>query len=176
MKNRFGILPLLVVMLTLTVGCSNIPPLLGDTPTVSPADLAATPFPTKVALPAVTLIPTPNGESDAQQVITDFFQALSAGDVEGALSYWDLFQPDQPSDYSANIRKIVTGWATGKHEFVIGAMTYSGLVAPGDYQTLPESDSRVSDATASVRIDGAAYTFSLTTGKGGWWIEGYTTP
>ena len=177
MRNCLGIVSSLGLMLVITMGCSNIPipPFVGGAPSVSPADIAATPFPTKVALPAVTLIPTPGDNSDARQVITDFFQALSAGDVEGALSYWDLFQPDQPADYSANIRKIVTGWATGKHEFSIGAMTYSGLVAPGDYRTLPESDLRVSDATANVRIDGTDYSFSLTTGKGGWWIEGFTT-
>lgn len=177
MRNCLGIVSSLGVMLVITMGCSiiPIPSFIGGAPTISPADIAATPFPTKVALPAVTLIPTPSGGSEARQVITDFVQALSAGDIEGALSYWDLFQPNQPTDYSANIRKIVTGWASGKHEFTIGKITYAGLVAPGDYRTLPESDSRVSDATANVRIDGTDYSFSLTTGKGGWWIEGFAT-
>jgi hypothetical protein len=177
MRTFGSVLGLFAMMLMLTIGCSNvpIPPLLGSAPTLPPTSIAATPFPTKVAVPAVTLIPTPSDENEARQVIQDFFQAVSAGDVESALGYWDLFQPDQPRDYSANIRKIVTGWATGKHQFTIGTITYSGLVAPGDYQTLPENDSRVSDAAANIRIDGADYVFSLTRGKGGWWIEGFTT-
>jgi len=177
MRTYVSVFGLLAVMLILTLGCSNIPvpSILGGAPTLSPADIPATSFPTRVAVPAVTLIPTPGSESEAYQAITAFFKAVGAGDVEGALSYWDLLQPDQPLDYSANVRKIVTGWATGKHEFVVGAITYSGLVAPGDYRTLPENDSRVSRASANVRIDGADYVFSLATGKGGWWIEGFAT-
>jgi len=177
MTTFVGAIGLLTAMLLLTIGCSIIPvpPIFSGAPTVAPANIAATPFPTKVALPAITLIPTPSSQSEARQVVADFFQAVSTSDVDGALSYWNLLQPDQPSNYAANIRKLVTGWATGKHKFAIGTISYSGLVAPGDYRALPENDSRVSRATANIRIDAADYAFSLTTGKGGWWIEGILT-
>lgn len=171
-------LGLLSLICALAVGCSNVPmpPILGGaTPTPTLALPTASP---KVAVAAGT--PTPAlvpGESDEVQVaMAGFLQAVSAGNIDDAMSYWSLYQPGQPSDYAANMCKMVTGWANGNHQFVVGTITYSGLVAPGDYRTMPRDDPRVSHATANTRIDGLDYTFSLVQDKSGWLIEGIATP
>jgi hypothetical protein len=166
---------LLLLITALAVGCSNaqIPAILGGvlTPTALPT------APAKVAIAVQTETPAlVFGESDEVQLaIAAFLKAVAAGNVDDAMSYWSLYQPGQPSDYAANMRQIVTGWANGSHQFSVGTITYSGLVAPGDYRTMPRDDPRVSRANVSVRIDGSDYTFSLVQDKSGWLIEGIAT-
>ena len=167
---------LLVAAAALTVGCSAlpIPGVAASAPTVYPT-VALLPTETPmvaVAVPTATLALIPTTSGDAAQVVAQFFQAVSADDVDKAMTYWSLYEPDQPADYATNMRNIVTNWASGNHEFTVGDFTYSGLGAPGDYQTLTKDDSRVSRASVNVQVDGANYTLSLVLAKGGWLIEG----
>jgi hypothetical protein len=171
-------LGLLLVICALAVGCSNVP---------IPPILAGAPTPTQtIALPTATpkvavAVETPTSAlasvdlDEVQQTMTAFLQAVNAGKVDEAMTYWSLYQPSQPSDYAANMRQIVTGWANGKHQFAVGSITYSGLVAPGDYRPMPRDDPRVSHATVNVRIDGSDYALSLVQDKSGWLIEGIAT-
>ena len=166
---------LFVAALTLTVGCSAIPipGVAASAPTALPT-IALLPTETPkvaVAVPTATLALIPTTGGDAAQVVAQFFQAVSTGDVDKAMTFWSLYEPDQPADYATNMRNIVSGWASGNHQFTIGAITYSGLVAPGDYQTLTKDDSRVSRASASVQVAGANYTLRLVLAKGGWLIQ-----
>ncbi len=171
---------LLLAASALIVGCSSvpIPGVAASAPTEFPTvALLPTEVPkVAVAVPTATLALIPTTGSDAAQVVAQFFQAVSAGDVDKAMTYWSLYEPDQPADYATNMRNIVSGWASGNHQFTVGAITFSGLVAPGDYQTLTKDDSRVSRASASVQVDGANYTLSLVLAKGGWLIQGIVTP
>jgi hypothetical protein len=175
-KFRVSInLGLLLIICALEVGCSNvpIPPILGSapTPTLPKASATATPK-VAVAVETPTSVLASGDQDEVQQAMNAFLQAVSAGKVDEAMTYWSLYQPGQPSDYATNMRKIVTGWANGNHQFAVGTITYSGLVAPGDYRTMPRDDPRVSHATVNVRIDGSDYTFSLIQAKSGWLIEG----
>ena len=166
---------LTVVVLALTVGCSNLslPPILGGAPTQPTSAQSPTPTPKSAMAVATPTVALASGELDeVEQSLTGFLQAVSFGDVDQAMTYWSLYQPGQPSDYAGNMRRIVTGWANGKHQFAIGAITYSGLVAPGDYRTMPRDDPRASHATVTVRIDGSDYRLSLVQDKTGWLIEG----
>ena len=112
----------------------------------------------------------------AQQAVMEFLQAVESGDVEGALSYWNLEQPDVPDNYAESIRRTVTGWADGECQFTVGLTTYRGLVAPGDYRTLEEDDPRVQSASVEVRIDGLERWFSVRIVNDHWKIEGLMTP
>ena len=167
------------VTLALTVGCSNLslPPILAGTAT-APAS-AQSPAPTPkvaIAVATPTLVLASGDLDEVEQSLTGFFQAVSVGDVDKAMTYWSLYQPSQPSNYAANMRSMVTGCANGKHQFAIGAITYLGLVAPGNYRTMPRDDPRASHATVPVRIDGSDYVFSLVEDKTGWLIEGIVAP
>jgi hypothetical protein len=171
---------LLVAASALTVGCSAIPipGVAASAPTIFPT-VALLPTETPkvaVAVPTATLALIPTTQGDAAQVVAQFFQAVSAGDVDKAMTFWSLYEPDQPADYATNMRNIVSTWASGNHQFTVGDFTYSGLVAPGDYQTLTKDDSRVSRASVNVQVDGANYTLRLVLAKGGWLIQGITTP
>ncbi len=173
--NKVWLLAVLfAVMLALTVGCSNLPlPILPGAPTQPPTPQLPAPSP-KVAIAVATpTLVLASGELDeVEQSLNGFLQAVSVGDVDKAMTYWSLNQPGQPSDYSAKMRSMVTSWANGKHQFVIGAVTYSGLVAPGDYRTMPRDDPRVSHASVTVKIDGSDYFLSLVQDKTGWLIDG----
>ena len=165
------------VTLVLTVGCSNpsAPPVPGSAPTqtASTPSSASTP---KVAIALATPDLAADDLDEVDQSLTGFLHAVSVGNVDKAMTYWSLYQPGQPSDYAANVRKIVTGWVNGKHQFGIGPVTYLGLVAPGSYRAMPRDDPRASHATVVVRIDGADYSFSLIQDKTGWLIEGIVAP
>jgi hypothetical protein len=162
-------------MLVLTVGCSNLslPPILSGASTQPANPQLPTPSP-KVAIAAATptLVLASSELDEVEQSLTGFFQAVSVGDVDKAMTYWSLYQPSQPGDYATKMRSIVTGWANGKHQFAIGAITYLVLVAPGDYRTMQRDDPRASHAAVTVRIDGSDYRLSLVQDKTGWLIEG----
>jgi hypothetical protein len=170
---------LVAAALALTVGCSDIPipGVSASAPTALPTEVLPTLAPkVAVAAPTATLVLAPSTPADAAQVVAQFFQAVNAGDVDKAMTFWSLYEPDQPADYAANMRKIVSEWANGKHQITVGGITYAGLVAPGDYRPLAKDDPRVTRATANVRIDGSSYSLSLVFAKGGWLIQGITTP
>jgi hypothetical protein len=177
MNKSLILVGLLVALLLFTVGCSNLslPPILAGAPTERALVPQSTPK-VAVAVATPTLVLAAGELDEVEQSLTAFFQAVSAGDVDTAMTYWSLYQPGQPSDYAANMRRIVSGWANGKHQFTAGVITYRGLVAPGDYRPMPRDDPRASHATVQVRIDGSDNVFSLVQDKTGWLIEGIATP
>jgi hypothetical protein len=174
--NRISLLGIMfAVMLELTVGCSNLslPPILPGAPTQPANPQLPSPSPkVAIAVATPTLVLAFGELDEVEQSLTGFLQAVSVGDVDKAMTYWSLYQPGQATDFAAKMRTIVTGWANGKHQFAIGAIAYSGLVAPGDQRTMPRDDPRVSHATVTVRIDGSDYRLALVQDKTGWLIEG----
>lgn len=167
------------------IGCLLILSSVACSPVRIPTFFASpTPPPTPVPLPTrvAIAVPTPTianlippGDSEAATMLADFIDAISKGNVNGALTYWNTSQPGQPSGYEANVRKMVQEWVDQKRKLVLGEITYSGLDATGKYVTMPIDDPRVDKATALVRIDGVLYRFFLTQLKGGWFIEGVNT-
>lgn len=155
------------------VGCSGVPlpSVFNKTSTPLPTQV---PMPTRmaIAVPTVSnLVPT-GDNSEAAQMLRDFIQAVSTGDVNGAMTYWDTSQSNQPSSYDANVRKMVELWASNKMQLVLGDISYTGPDGTGKYVPMPLSDPRVERGTAKVKVDGVDYSFFLTQLKGGWFIGG----
>ena len=166
----------LVSMMMLAVGCSGVslPSVFNKTPTALPTQV---PMPTRVAV-AVPTVPNliPSGDnSEAAQMLKDFIQAVSTGDVDGAMTYWDTSQSSQSSTYESNVRKMIELWSSNKMQLVLGDISYTGPDGTGKYVPMPLSDPRVERATAKVKIDGVDYAFYLTQLKGGWFIGGVNT-
>jgi len=166
----------IVSVMVLAVGCSGVslPSVFSKTPTPLPTQV---PLPTRVAI-AVPTVPNlvPAGDnSEAAQMLNNFIQAVSTGDVDEAMTYWDTSQSNQPSTYEANVRKMVEMWASNKMQLVLGDISYTGPDGTGKYIPMPLSDPRVERATAKVKIDGVDYSFFLTQLKGGWFIGGVNT-
>ena len=160
----------------LAVGCSgaSVPSAFNQTATPPPTQV---PLPTRVAVavPTVPNLISPGDNSEAAQMLQDFYQAISQGDVSGAMSFWDTSQPGQPSGYEANVRKMVQGWIDKKSQLVLGDISYTGPDGTGKYIPMPLSDPRIERATAKVKIDGVDYQFFLVQLKGGWFIGGVNT-
>lgn len=174
LPTRFLLSGLLVVMVVLGIGCSRVavPLLVNPTPTLPPTQV---PLPTRVAIAAPTptlYLIAPGDNSEARVMLQDFIVALSKGDVNGALTYWNT---SQSSAYAANVRKMVQEWADNKQRLVLGEITYMGRDATGKSVVLPMTDPRVEQAIAKVQIDGVEYLFYLSQLKGGWFIEGVNT-
>jgi hypothetical protein len=149
-----------------------------EVPTVCPRECL---FDTRTAsessvAPEERLFVTARQGGAAQQVVLDFLQAVVDGDVEQALSYWNLEQPDMPDNYAESVRQWVTEWATGEDRFTVGLTSYGGLVAPGDYRTLDEDDPRVQQALVNIYVGELEYSLSLEIVDGRWQIEGLMTP
>jgi hypothetical protein len=169
--SAFGLFVALVA-----AGCSgvSVPPVFNQTATPLATQV---PLPTRVAI-AVPTVPNliPAGDnSEAAQMLQDFYQAIAQGDVSGAMSLWDTSQPGQPSGYETNVRKMVQGWVDKKSQFGLGDISYTGPDGTGKYVPMPLSDPRVERATAKVKIDGVDYQFFLVQLKGGWFIGGVNT-
>ena len=178
MKTRVGLSALGLMLSLLVASCSNVsvPIVLTNTPTRLPTQV---PLPTRVAVavptPTIANLIPPGDTSEATTMLTDFIEAITTGDIDGALSYWDTSQPGQPSGYAANVRKMVQDWIDNKRQLVLADIAYSGLDATGKYVPMPLSDPRVERATAKIKIDGVDYSFFLIQLKGGWVIEGVNT-
>lgn len=175
MNIRLSAIGLSLALLCI-VGCAPIPiPAFFASPTPPPTQV---PLPTRVAIavPTPTLANlVPPGDSEAAMILTDFIDAISKGNVNGALTYWNTSQPGQPAGYDANVRKMVQEWVDQKRQLILTDITYSGVDATGKYVAMSIDDPRVDKATAFVRIDGVTYRFFLTQLKGGWFIEGVNT-
>jgi hypothetical protein len=104
---------------------------------------------------------TPDG------VVTAFLRHVSEGDVSGAKRFWN------PDAWNTGIQHLVAGWATGEDEFSVGAVSYAGFVAPGDYRPLEADDPRVLDALVAASIDGVQGSFALEKIGSGWLISGW---
>jgi len=115
-------------------------------------------------------------DSAPGQAVIGFLRAVVSGDVKGALARWELRQEDQPPTYAEAMCGLVSEWATGEVRFVVGDVSYSGWVAPGDYGSLDASDPRVEHALVHVCVDDLPGAFALGRVDGQWWIEGYMTP
>jgi len=113
---------------------------------------------------------------DARAVVEAFCRAVSKGDVEAAMSYWHLGAPDQPAGYADEMRRLVAGWATGQHWFIVGEAKYGGLVGPHNYQQLVASDPRAQKAVVTVMVDGREGAFHLDKIDTAWLISGYVPP
>lgn len=178
MKTRIGLSALGLMLAVLCASCStpSIPIIIANTPTPLPTQV---PLPTRVAIavptPTVANLIPPGDTSEATTMLSDFIEAVTTGDIEGALSYWDTSQPGQPSGYAANVRKMVQDWIDNKRQLVLTDIAYSGLDSTGKYVTMPLSDPRVERATAKMKIDGLEYSVFLIQLKGGWVIEGVNT-
>jgi hypothetical protein len=161
----------------LGIGCSKIsvPLIFSPTPTLPPTQVSI-PTLIVVAVPSPTLNLVPPGDNaEAAVMLKDFVEAVSRGNVDGALTYWNTKQPGQPSGYAANVRKMVQEWADKKRQLVLGEITYFGRDTTGKSVAMPVTDPRVEQAIAKVQIDGVEYQFYLTQLKGGWYIEGVNT-
>lgn len=102
-----------------------------------------------------------------QQVVIAFLNAISEGKPTRALDFW------KPEIQDEGIRRMVAGWASGKHEFVVGAASYAGFVAPGDYRPLEAADPRVQDVLVAASIAGAQGSFALEKTSTGWLISAW---
>ena len=169
-----SLIGLLFVMAVFASGCSrvSVPLLVNPTPTQLPTQF---PIPTRVAVavptPTLNLIP-PGDNSEAAVMLQDFIVAVTKGDVNGALTYWNT---SPSSAYAANARKMVQEWVDKKRQLVLGEITYMGRDATGKSVPMAVTDSRVEQAIAKAQIDGAEYSFFLSQLKGGWFIEGVNT-
>jgi hypothetical protein len=112
----------------------------------------------------------------AQQVVAAFLHAVVDGEVEQALDYWYLEQPDESEGYEESTRRMIADWAGDDSRYVVGLTAYRGFVAPGDSQVLKEDDPRVESATVEVQVDGREQWFSLRLVDGRWRVEGIMTP
>lgn len=167
----------LAAMLIPALGCAGVtlPAVLGGSTPTFGANVPFTPSLATLAPPTTTPIILINSPNEVPLMISEFFQALSAGNADKAMEFVIVNPPGQ-SGSAENIRKILREWAAGKHQFAIVEITYLGLVAPGDYRAMPETDPRVARATVKVRVDGVDYAFGLTQEKGGWLIDGLVAP
>ncbi|OGO36474.1 MAG: hypothetical protein A2W35_13020 [Chloroflexi bacterium RBG_16_57_11] len=103
-------------------------------------------------------------------VVSAFLDDVSKGDLSGAKRFW------KPEVWNPGIEKMVAGWAAGRHEFSLGAVSYAGFVAPGDYRPLEADDPRVLDALVTASIDGFPGSFALEKTSSGWLISGWLEP
>ena len=96
-----------------------------------------------------------------------FLDHVSEGDVSGAKRFWI------PEVWDEGIGRLVTSWASGQHEFSVGAVSYAGFVAPGDYRPLEADNPRVQNALVVASIDGVQGSFALEKTSSGWLISGW---
>jgi hypothetical protein len=103
-------------------------------------------------------------------VVLAFLDEVSEGDLIGAKRFWE------PYAWNTGIEQLVAGWASARHEFSIGAVSYAGFVAPGDYRPLEADDPRVLGALVAASIDGFPGSFALEKTSSGWLISGWIEP
>jgi hypothetical protein len=103
-------------------------------------------------------------------VVLAFLDEVSEGDLIGAKRFWE------PYAWNTGIEQLVADWASARHEFSIGAVSYAGFVAPGDYRPLEADDPRVLGALVAASIDGFPGSFALEKTSSGWLISGWIEP
>jgi hypothetical protein len=124
-------------------------------------------------LPSSPPRPEPHITIDAKDVGTPegvvmaFLDDVSEGDVSGAKRFWI------PEVWDKGIDRLAAVWATGQHEFSVGAVSYAGIVAPDDYRPLEADDPRVQNALVAASIDGVQGSFALEKTSSGWLISGW---
>ena len=102
-----------------------------------------------------------------ERVVVAFLDHVSEGDVSGAKRFWISEVWDE------GVGRLVTSWASGQHEFSVGAVSYAGFVAPGVYRPLEADDPRVQNALVVASIDGVQGSFALEKTSSGWMISGW---
>lgn len=137
--TRLLMVGLLFVVAVLAIGCSSVsvPLIVNLAPTQPPTQV---PLPTRVVLavptPTLNLVP-PGDSAEAAVMLKDFVAAVSTGNVDGALTYWNT---SQSSTYAANARKMVQEWADKKRQLVLGEITYMGRDTTGKSVPMPVTD------------------------------------
>jgi hypothetical protein len=135
-----------------------------------PPDTAIT-----TSAPEIPPLPTQAGNTQTAQpepdevelAVREFFDLIHAGEIEQALSYWDLHADD-----ARNFERIALEWHSENLQFSLGEVTYSGFVAPGDYRDLERGDPQVTNASVEVSIGGEGYYLMLTQAEGAWRMNG----
>jgi hypothetical protein len=97
----------------------------------------------------------------------EFFDLIRRGEIDKALSYWDLHADD-----ASNFERIVREWHTQGFDFAIGQVNYSGFVADGDFQDLEADDPRASIASLEVSIGGKPYYLMFAKFNNDWRMNG----
>jgi hypothetical protein len=119
------------------------------TPPIPPDTAITTRSPETPPLPTqagITQTVQPELE-EVELAVRDFFDLIREGQIEQALSYWDLHAED-----ARNFERIAQEWHSQVLQFSIGEVTYSGFVAPGDYRDLEVGDPQVTNASVEVSI------------------------
>ncbi len=132
-------------------------------PTATPVKTELPPQPTQTVP-----IQVPGPEiSPAQQAARDFFDLVRQGEIEQALSYWDLHAED-----TRNFERLARDWHAQNLQFSIGAVAYSGFVSSGDFQDLEQDDPRITTASVEVTIGERPYYLMLARSNGDWRMNG----
>jgi hypothetical protein len=139
------------------------------TPPIPPDTAITTRSPETPPLPTqagITQTVQPELE-EVELAVRDFFDLIREGQIEQALSYWDLHAED-----ARNFERIAQEWHSQVLQFSIGEVTYSGFVAPGDYRDLEVGDPQVTNASVEVSIGSQDYYLMLTQADGTWRMNG----
>ena len=160
-----------MVLLAAASSCTRFPVLL---PTATPA---VVPFQTiaPTTTPEVTRQPTQSNITqtlqphmgEVERAAQEFFDLVRQGDIDQALSYWDLHEED-----ARNFKRVAQEWHTQGFTFSVGEVSYSGFVAPGDFRDLEEGDPRATSASVDVMIGEKTYYLMLTQENGAWRMNG----
>jgi hypothetical protein len=138
------------------------PPIPSDTAITTSAP-ETPPLPTQAG---ITQTVQPELE-EVELATREFFDLIREGEIEQALSYWDLHADD-----ARNFQRIAQEWHSKGLQFSMGEVTYSGFAAPGDYRDLEVDDPQVTNASVEVSIDGVDYYLMLTQADGAWRMNG----
>jgi hypothetical protein len=161
-------------MLLLVAAASNCTRRQDEMPSVItppiPPDTAVT-----TSVPEIPPLPTQAGITQTVQpeldevelAVREFFDLIREGQIEQALSYWDLHADD-----ARNFERIAQEWHSEGLQFSVGEVTYSGFASPGDYRDLEGGDPQVINASVEVSIDGEDYYLMLTQADGAWRMNG----
>jgi hypothetical protein len=154
------------VLLSVTSGCGRrqdeLPPVITET------DLGNTAIPTfPEVVPQITKQVVQMDNEPVQLAAREFFDLIHQGEIDRALSYWDLHAEDVHS-----FERILQEWYVQGFQFVIGDIAYSGFVAPDDFQDLEQDDPRATTASVEVMIDGQPYYLMLGKSNGVWRMNG----
>jgi hypothetical protein len=161
-------------MLLLVAAASSCTRRQGEMPSaITPPIPSGTAIITSV--PEIPPLPTQAGVTQTVQpeleevelAVIEFFDLIREGEIEQALSYWDLHADD-----AQNFERIAREWHSEGLQFSRGEVTYSGFAASGDYRDLEVGDPQVTNASVEVSIDGVDYYLMLTQADGAWRMNG----
>jgi hypothetical protein len=138
------------------------PPIPLDTP-ITTSTPQITPLPTQAG---ITQTAQPELE-EVELAVRDFFDLIREGQIEQALSYWDLHADD-----ARNFERIAQEWHSEGLQFSRGEVTYSGFASPGEYRDLEVGDPQVTNASVEVSIGGEDYYLMLSRVDRAWRMNG----